>query len=100
MRDTIDTTWDELPEVLRQRVRRLGAGARRHHVRGFIVRSKDEHAVLLAELGERPAVSAVQASQWTRRLKVWAESHPRLPHEVDDSRDTIYLEAVRDLSGH
>ncbi len=100
MRDTIDTTWDKLPEVLRQRVQRLGAAARRHPVRVSIVRSKDEHAVLLAELGERRAVSALQAAQWTRRLKAWAESHPRLPHEVDDSRDTIYLEAVRDLSGH
>jgi hypothetical protein len=28
--------------------------------------------------------------EWTKALREWAESHPRVEHFVDDSRESIY----------
>jgi hypothetical protein len=38
---------------------------------------------------ETPAVEAVSPQQWIADFRRWAESHRRLPHEADDSRESI-----------
>lgn len=30
------------------------------------------------------------AEQWIAELRAWIASHPRLPYEADDSRESIY----------
>lgn len=34
--------------------------------------------------------------QWAKRLREWAQSHPRVSHFVDDSREAIYGGTVDD----
>jgi hypothetical protein len=49
-----------------------------------------DHA--LSPRGERPAESPTPMSseQWIAELRAWIASHPRLPYEADDSRESIY----------
>ena len=39
---------------------------------------------------ESPVMEALTAQQWVADFHRWAESHRRLPHEADDSRESIY----------
>ena len=39
---------------------------------------------------ENPVMEAQTAEQWVADYHRWAESHRRLPHEADDSRESIY----------
>lgn len=39
--------------------------------------------------GEKPA-DALTAQEWCERFETWAASHRHLPHEADDSRESIY----------
>jgi hypothetical protein len=87
---TIDTTWDQLPQVLGQE--NLPGYMKGKAVRVFI----DDDLVVVRPAPESGR-SEENRQEWLRRFHEWVESHPPLPHEVDDSRDTIYSEAVRDL---
>jgi len=39
---------------------------------------------------ESPVLETQTAQQWIADFHRWAESHRQLPHEADDSRDSIY----------
>ena len=39
---------------------------------------------------ENPVMEPQTARQWVADFHRWAESHRRLPHEADDSRESIY----------
>jgi len=39
---------------------------------------------------ESPMMETQTAQQWVADFHRWAESHRRLPHEADDSRESIY----------
>jgi len=96
MADTIETTWDKLPEMLQQRLRLLEKRRRNRHVKMVIFALPDEDVMIVHEVEAHPQARKAQAEQWVRRFRAYAQSHAPLPHEVDDSRDTIYAEAVRD----
>jgi hypothetical protein len=34
--------------------------------------------------------ASVSAAEWCARFEAWANSHPVLPYEADDSREKIY----------
>jgi hypothetical protein len=36
------------------------------------------------------AAATLSPEQWVADFRVWAKSHRRLPHEADDSRESIY----------
>jgi predicted transcriptional regulator len=36
------------------------------------------------------AVVTLSPEQWVADFRAWAEGHRRLPHEADDSRESIY----------
>jgi Arc/MetJ-type ribon-helix-helix transcriptional regulator len=38
---------------------------------------------------QEPA-DALTAEEWCERFETWAASHRQLPHEADDSRESIY----------
>lgn len=37
-----------------------------------------------------PASASMSPEQWVADIRAWATSHRLLPHEADDSRETIY----------
>jgi hypothetical protein len=40
-------------------------------------------------VGEKSSES-LSAEEWVADIRAWANSHRRLPHEADDSRESIY----------
>lgn len=41
-------------------------------------------------LGVGPAPTGEAAEDWIKRLRAWAESHPKRDIEIDDDRGSIY----------
>jgi hypothetical protein len=37
-----------------------------------------------------PSAALLSADEWIADIRSWAESHRRLPHDADDSRESIY----------
>ena len=97
MSEKLETTWDKLQDVLNGKLQRFSSPRRHRRVTMVIYQLPEEDVVVVREVATHPVPKNAQGAQWARRLEAWAESHPHLPHEVDDSRDTIYAEAVRDL---
>ena len=42
--------------------------------------------------GEALQCTTISAEEWCARLDAWIASFPRVPHRVDDSRESIYAE--------
>ena len=40
--------------------------------------------------GAVPSAAAGSIDAWLARFDAWAASHPRLGHDIDDSRESIY----------
>lgn len=53
----------------------------------------DEAVRLLRQQPSQPPATPAtpkSAAEWIRSLEEWSDSHPRVSHFVDDSRDSIY----------
>ena len=61
----------------------------RHDLRGRRVR-----VIVVDDAGT--GAGHTTGSLWVRQLREWAESHPRVGHAVDDSRESIYGGTVDD----
>jgi len=70
----IEGTWDEVIQ--------------RQDLRG--------HWVRVTVLDETATPTSSEPASWAARLREWAQSHPRVNHFVDDSREGIYGGTVDD----
>jgi hypothetical protein len=72
----------QLEEPLRQQASVTG-----QNVESFVVQAVES---TLASLSPMPTPQRPPRDRWFAELKAWAESHPRVEHFVDDSRESIY----------
>jgi hypothetical protein len=73
---------DELEDQLREH-----AGAVGEDLESFVIHAVENS---LANLTPATTVERPSRERWFAELKAWAESHPRVNHFVDDSRESIY----------
>lgn len=93
MAETIETTWGQVSKILAKKSKL----AAKRKVKLIIVRSKKQDTITLKEENKktRPAKTLTKEKA-LKELNNWINSHPPIPHVVDDSRDSIYEEVIRD----
>lgn len=90
MTDIIEGTWDEVQAALAKR--QLEGHSSRLRV---TVEDLPDGKTSLPSLPTHFA-SKEEAEKWVADLRAWAKTLTPLNHPIDDSRDTIYNEVVRD----
>jgi hypothetical protein len=95
MTDIFETTWEQLPDKLRERLALLKEHARSRQVKVVLQSTPENDVVFVQETTGR--IAPADAAEWVRRLRAYAESHTPLSNDVDYSREMIYSEGVRDL---
>lgn len=76
----------QIPPQLEAQLRQQ-ASAGGQNVESFVVQAVES---TLAALPPMPTPQRPPRDRWFAELKAWAESHRRVDHFVDDSRESIY----------
>lgn len=71
---------------------RAQASAAGKDIAGFVLEAVEEKLAVLDDSTDTNGHTQLSSADWITRMRRWAASHRVLPHEADDSRESIYAD--------
>ncbi len=92
MAETIETTWGQVGKILKQKGRRAAS----RKVKLIIDHTPEEDVVKIQEQLQKPTNQQTRQTEQLKQLHELMNNPTGVGHHVDDSRDSIYEEVIRD----
>lgn len=92
MAETIETTWGKVGQILGKKGRRSAS----RRVKIIIEHTPDEDVVKIQDVIPQPVAQLPRQAEQLEKLHQWMSNHSGVPHRIDDSRDSIYQDVIRD----